>query len=574
MKVLNPWVSYVDRSYEQIKRSLVSRLVSNNPEITDHTENNILIIIISMFAGIGEQLNYYIDNMAREAFLETARKYTSVVRLTRMLDYRIKAKSPAYVDITLTLLNGVDPIAAQSNIFVPAGIVVTNGQYNFVVTSDHFIRAGSQTTQLFARQIDTFVDIVVGTSTGAPNQQYTLGENYAQGTARITINNQTWELVSTLGFSRPTSRHFIIDIEVDGQAYIKFGDGLFGAIPEANYDIYCTFDVTVGSEANNVLPNAITQVSFVPPAFGSIIAGLGYADGFRVTNLLSPAGGTDYEGIEQIRQRAPLSLRTLDRAVTPQDYQDIALTINSVFRAKVGFCCGKSIDIYIAPFGESIASSSLLNQIQDYFDCRKMVTTFVKPQPAGITYFDLTMQVTPKFFANPAIVNQKIIDALNTIYSYPNSDINKPIFFSYIYRALAPINEIDTVAITMLRTRPYARPFNHTARLFGTILTLPGSGAKTKWKVVYQNSVFTLFREQQFITNLSINQPFITNLNEVQITITPGIYSEGMQWDFVVYPYTQDISLDDFTVPVINPSTLTILLNPASDLNTCNTTCA
>ncbi len=78
MALDNPWVGYITRSYQQIKDSLLSRMVTNNPEITDHSESNILVIIIGMFAGIAEMLGYYIDNMAREAFIATARKFTSM----------------------------------------------------------------------------------------------------------------------------------------------------------------------------------------------------------------------------------------------------------------------------------------------------------------------------------------------------------------------------------------------------------------------------------------------------------------------------------------------------------------
>jgi hypothetical protein len=46
----NNWVNYFDRSYSQIKSSVLYRLGISNPEIKDHSEGNPLVMIISIFA--------------------------------------------------------------------------------------------------------------------------------------------------------------------------------------------------------------------------------------------------------------------------------------------------------------------------------------------------------------------------------------------------------------------------------------------------------------------------------------------------------------------------------------------
>ena len=86
MALKNQWVGYISRSYLQIKNSVLQRLSEIVPEVTDHSESNILVIIIGIFSGIAEMLNYYIDNMARESFITTARRYSSVVKHTRLIE--------------------------------------------------------------------------------------------------------------------------------------------------------------------------------------------------------------------------------------------------------------------------------------------------------------------------------------------------------------------------------------------------------------------------------------------------------------------------------------------------------
>ena len=54
MKIAQKWVGWASRSYEQIKRSALDRLVASNPELTDHSESSPLVILIDIFAGIAE----------------------------------------------------------------------------------------------------------------------------------------------------------------------------------------------------------------------------------------------------------------------------------------------------------------------------------------------------------------------------------------------------------------------------------------------------------------------------------------------------------------------------------------
>ena len=63
MALSNGWVGYLQRSYADIKGSLITGLKNRVPEMTDHTESNLMVLLISMFAGLVEQLNYYIDNI-------------------------------------------------------------------------------------------------------------------------------------------------------------------------------------------------------------------------------------------------------------------------------------------------------------------------------------------------------------------------------------------------------------------------------------------------------------------------------------------------------------------------------
>ena len=101
MATNNPWLTPYQRSYNDIKAKLISELRNRVPEITDFSEGNIFILIISIFAAIAEVIHYYIDNMARETFFPTARRYSSLYKHSKLVDYHIKSAIPASVDLTL-----------------------------------------------------------------------------------------------------------------------------------------------------------------------------------------------------------------------------------------------------------------------------------------------------------------------------------------------------------------------------------------------------------------------------------------------------------------------------------------
>lgn len=75
MALSNKWLTPLERSFSDIKQKLLDKLKTikdpNNPDkplISDLSEGNILVLIISMFSAIAEVLHFYIDNLGRETF--------------------------------------------------------------------------------------------------------------------------------------------------------------------------------------------------------------------------------------------------------------------------------------------------------------------------------------------------------------------------------------------------------------------------------------------------------------------------------------------------------------------------
>lgn len=142
----------------------------------------------------------------------------------------------------------------------------------------------------------------------------------------ITLKDTTrpgdvWEPKRDLLASNSTDKHFVVEVETDGTAYLRFGNDRLGMRPAADVKFLATYRIGNGT-AGNVGAESIKYLVSSDPSFtpGQIV---------RVWNPLPASGGLEAETIEHVRQNAPAAFRRQERAVTPADYEEI-LTRKSV----------------------------------------------------------------------------------------------------------------------------------------------------------------------------------------------------------------------------------------------------
>jgi Baseplate J-like protein len=120
---------------------------------------------------------------------------------------------------------------------------------------------------------------------------------------------------------------------------IRFGDGIFGEIPDPETVFQVTYRVG-GGAIGNVAADAIAYID--PTASTSIAA---------VTNPFPATGGADREPVERVRRLAPQAFRAKQfRAVRSQDYQAAAQTLPWVQRAGTVFrWTGSWLTVFTTP---------------------------------------------------------------------------------------------------------------------------------------------------------------------------------------------------------------------------------
>lgn len=552
MKLTQDWIGYASRSYEQIKKSILKRLPINNPEITDHTEGNILIVLIGIFSGIGEMLNYYIDQKGRESYLGTARRFTSIVRITKLMDYRIKASWYASADILFTLTDSTgNPILATSVVYIPRETLVTDANGLVVRTiSDQTIPIGQYATFSSAVQYENVANANLGSTNGTPLQKIELPFSYVDATLALTINGVNWSLYDSLGLMLNSTKGFTVDILEDGKAYIIFGDGLNGAIPPSGFSIIGNYKSTKGSTGNvppNSLVNIITPI-VVPPGTTIIANNPDYAN-----------AGSDFEGIEDIRNRAPRALRSLLRAVTKDDYIDVTLQHPGVSSAEVSYCCGKFIDIYIIPKSKGVGTLALIQDVKAYLDCRKMITTQIAVKASGISkiWVKATIKLKPLF--NTLAGQIEVINKLDTDWGFNSTIINRKINISDLIQSFESCDSVDSVAIEQVKVQPYARPSSTTDAILNIeYLTLPTTTVVSNYTIIFKilTNTFEIYKEAILKGTIAIDASF--NDGQIVFKIHSGTYNNNDTWTFKVVPSYPEIfplatlTISDYTAAIID----------------------
>ena len=171
-----------------------------------------------------------------------------------------------------------------------------------------------------------------------------------------------WKAVDDFCGSSQKSRHYVLD-EAAGE--ISFGDGIRGMIPPAGKNNIKISYKSGGGIQGNVAAGEISAPK-------TPVAGVG-----RVMNHVAAEGGSDVETMEELFSRGPRSVRSLERAVSREDFEALAKASSSYVARAKSFVDGPRLKVIVIPKGEEdkpAPSSILKKDVGDYIIKRSMST--------------------------------------------------------------------------------------------------------------------------------------------------------------------------------------------------------
>lgn len=570
MGITNKWLNPYQRSYQQIKAKLVESLMGLKDKdgqklITDYSEGNILIIILSLFAAIAEVLHYYVDNMARETFLSTARRYDSVVKHGALVDYHARAAIAATVDVILSRSITGNSIGAK--LTIPQGTLFTDQSGNSWLSARDVTWYSNVTTckvpiiQHEKYTTSALNNMVIPTGDRVQLNLGTLpnGKYYEHGSMSLQIGGESWVLVETFAKSKPTDKHFMVSVDESLNPYIMFGDGTFGKKPAAGAKITnVVFYLTNGSQGN-VKSNTITSV---PSVISSSITDA------TVSNAYDTGGGSNYENFTMLKEHIPLSVKTLGVAITKEDFESLAMLVDGVNKAKADYECGRKLTVYISPDGGAVASSELISRVYNLLSQRAPMTTWLKVKSAGKVQIILEMDVTGKKSYKTAEIQTQILTALYNAYSPEQAEIGGSVRVSDIYALIDNLSTIDYLHLTKFYIKPWPTTIYGNKELaLGQFKLNKATGSMTYFITFNSSTTFTVRSVSNgYVATGSVGSSLqvVDRANgfDFSLDIQNNSYQSGYRYSITVSEPNHDYEDPGFNLPVFeNASQLTLTVN-------------
>lgn len=571
-KLTNPWVRSYQRSYQSIKAQLLEDLANikddnGNQLITDLSDGNILVIILSMFAAIAETLHFYIDNAAQESFLSTARKYDSVVKLGRLVDYHPKAATAARVDVRLNRNSS----ATGDVVTIPKGTEFQDTAGNTwlstkpVTLGAYVDHVNIPLIQHSFYNLDKLEDLSLSIDTADDTKSVSSimislgsieGGLYEQGTLQLEIDGKPWVEVTSFAYSKEGDRHFMVETDDDGIPYIIFSNYVSSAsIGERITKASCY--ITQGS-SGNVAANSITNV---PSIISSIL------ELATIFNIEAAGGGTNYEDIQTLKQNIPLSIRTTGVAITKQDFIDRALLVSGVREVALEYECGKKMTLYVAAANGLIAAEDILESVRNQLKPSLPISTELTVKSVGKNLMVLDIEVIGKRGFTNDNINDEVMTALMTAYAPENSSIGSSVRISDIYALVDNCKSVDYLHLNKFYVTPWPKLIVGYGVMEFSTFRIEKVSIKTTYLIVMTgDNIYTLYSVTGgFIKkNIPISSTRIVDTNN-QNTFTMALSGElrsGNKYQFTLSNTDTDYSEANYSVPVLeSESQVTLTIN-------------
>lgn len=138
----------------------------------------------------------------------------------------------------------------------------------------------------------------------------------------VAIEDRIWTQVATLRDSQPSDAHYTVHMTEEGYLRITFGNGVHGRrLPTGKNNIRVAYRQGVG------LTGKVDAGKLEKPLSPHRLIS-------SVRQPLPALGGNDMEWKESLRHTAPATLLTLERAVSIEDFANLAASHSSVWQAR------------------------------------------------------------------------------------------------------------------------------------------------------------------------------------------------------------------------------------------------
>lgn len=327
----------------------------------------------------------------------------------------------------ITLDTSLDHPYKRSTVQINANVALsTNGE-----TVQEILGSGdgSQTFQSFVLQQSPLTYISADTASGT------------QSTLEVRVDDLLWEEVSFFYGHGPEEHIFITRQDDKANTTLMFGDGITGSrLPTGQQNINATYRRGIGI-GGLVRANQLSLMLTRP---------LGVK---AANNPRAATGAADPETLDEARSNATLTIMTLGRIVSLQDYQDFARAFAGIDKALATWAwSGQQRIVLLTVAGVNGArvdpQSELYQNLTDAIGQSSEPFVGLMLQSYEPIFFCVggNVEVDPEYVL--ADVQAKVEDALRTTFSFAERDFGQPVHLSEVIATIQNVLGVLDVDLT------------------------------------------------------------------------------------------------------------------------------
>lgn len=451
-----PQVDYTSRDYASIREDLIDLIPEYAPLWTNRDPADFGMTILETFSYMGDILNYYIDKSANEAFISTASQRENVLQLARLLGYKPTESTASTVTVTFSNTSASSiTVPALTQVATSTVANASTNQIVFETVSAVTVPAGSTSTIATAVQGVTVTSELIGVSNGQVNQTFQLADApVISGSISLLVGSINYSEVQYLIDFNGYDPVFSTYTNASGTTFIVFGDNISGRVPPNNAEIYATYRVGGGAEGNvatNTIRFVLTNAASGLSVLNKFVSGSD--DG-------SASGGADPESTDSIRINAPLSVRSLNRAVSLSDYSSLVVQVSGVAKAIAIADVYSSVTVFFAPYGDKgiqidgVTPSTVFNTlkatVQEYLVDKIPANTTVTFQPPSYVpvLIDAAVTCLPQY--KQSLVEADVNSIISELLAFDNVAFADRITLQDVLAAISSVQGVAYAQITRL----------------------------------------------------------------------------------------------------------------------------
>jgi predicted phage baseplate assembly protein len=250
-------------------------------------------------------------------------------------------------------------------------------------------------------------------------------------------------------------RVFVAEIDDDGVAHLRFGDGDLGAEPAACTRFQANYRIGNGP-AGNVGRETITYLVLRHETLSGVSV--------KPRNPLAARGGTAPEPIALAKLLAPYAFRSRrERAITAEDYAELAQRNAAIQRAAGELCWTGSwyeARVSIDPAHSEEADRRLLREICRYLYRYRRMGHDLKVAPAQYVPLEIEIEVCVephhtrgeiKARLNDVLSNRQLADGTFGFFHPDRLTFGQGVYVSQIIAAVTAVDGVETARLAKLK---------------------------------------------------------------------------------------------------------------------------